>query len=79
MNNSLQIQLVTLANGQRLLRLADEATGLTLERRLNPEQPLVAQKTKLGQMFEAMLRSELERLPEFISGMPASPSRRGGP
>ena len=55
----MQIQLVTLTNGQRLLRMEDEASGLTLERRLHPEKPLVAQKARMMQLFQSMLQSEL--------------------
>jgi len=53
------MQLLTLADGSRLLRLEDAASGLSLERRLDPEKPLVAQKTRLLQLFEAMLREEM--------------------
>jgi hypothetical protein len=59
MNNNISIQLITLTTGGRLLRLEDPGTGLSLERKLNPEKPVVPQKAKLLQLFEAMLQSEL--------------------
>ncbi len=59
MNTSPRIQLLTLASGERLLRLEDDETGLSLERKLDPQKSLVAQKTKLLRLFEEMLHSEL--------------------
>lgn len=59
MNNNLRIQLITLTTGGRLLRVEDPGTGLSLERKLNPEKPVVSQKAKLLQLFEAMIQSEL--------------------
>ena len=59
MNTSPRIQLLTLASGERLLRLEDDGTGLSLERKLDPQKSLVAQKTKLLRLFEEMLHSEL--------------------
>jgi hypothetical protein len=58
MNSSIHLQLITLAHGERLLRLEDNATGLSLERKLQPDKPVVAQKTKLLRLFEAMLQTE---------------------
>ena len=59
MNASLHIQLLTLTDGRRILRLEDEVTGLSLERRLHPDKPLVAQKAKLQRLFAAMLEGEM--------------------
>ena len=58
MNSSIHLQLITLAHGERLLRLEDNATGLSLEKKLQPDKPVVAQKTKLLRLFEAMLQNE---------------------
>jgi hypothetical protein len=58
MNDTIHMQLLTLVDGHRILRLEDPATGLSLERRLDPEKPLVAQKARLLQYFETMLQSE---------------------
>lgn len=59
MNANTHIQLITLNTGGRLLRLEDPETGLSVERKLDPEKPLVAQKAKLIRLFEDMLRAEL--------------------
>lgn len=59
MNTALHMQLVTLANGHRLLRLEDANSGLSLEKKLHPEKPLVAQKERLCQLFAAMLQDEM--------------------
>lgn len=59
MNTSPRIQLLTLANGERLIRLEDDESGLSLERKLNPQLPVVGQKAKMLRLFEEMLRSEL--------------------
>jgi hypothetical protein len=54
-----RIQLLALANGERLLRIEDEETGLSLERKLNLTLPVVAQKTKLLRLFVELMRGEL--------------------
>lgn len=59
MNDTPRIQLLTLSGGERILRLEDEESGLSLERRLIPHLPLVEQKTKLVRMFQEMVRKEL--------------------
>ncbi|MDB6003174.1 MAG: hypothetical protein JWR15_161 [Prosthecobacter sp.] len=58
MHTPIHIHLITLAHGERLLRLEDDATGLSLERKLQSDKPVVAQKTKLLRLFEAMLQNE---------------------
>lgn len=59
MKDNIQIQLITLTSGGRLLRLDDPETGLSVERKLDPEKPLVAQKAKLVRLFDEMLRAEI--------------------
>ena len=59
MKPELHIQLITLATGERLLRLEDPESGLTLERKLHPGKPLVSQKARLLALFQAMLQNEL--------------------
>jgi hypothetical protein len=58
MNTDIRIQLLTLAHGEKLIRLEHDSTGLSVERKLHPEKPLVAQKAKLMRLFEAMLQGE---------------------
>ncbi len=59
MNSNIHIHLITPNTGGRVLRLEDPETGLSVERKLNPQKPLVAQKAKLTRLFEAMLQNEL--------------------
>ena len=59
MNSNIHIELITLTTGGRVLRLEDPETGLSVERKLDPEKPLLAQKAKLIRLFEAMLQSEM--------------------
>ena len=59
MNENIHIQLITLTTGGQLLRLEDPETGLSVERKLDPERPLLGQKARLARLFEAMLQVEL--------------------
>ena len=47
MQNYIEIQLVKLADGGRVLRLSQETSALSLEQRLNGQQPVVRQKIRL--------------------------------
>jgi hypothetical protein len=56
----IQMELVNLKGGQRLLRLTEPKSGLSLERKLSPEQLVANQKEQLLSVFEAALaRAEL--------------------
>lgn len=55
----IQVDLIKLANGDRLLRLSEAASGLSLEKRLDPRHPVVRQKERLLRAFEAALEREL--------------------
>jgi len=58
--DNIQITLLRLKDGSRLLRLSEPETGLALERALNPSRPVLRQKQQLKALFEAMLqRSEV--------------------
>ncbi len=58
--NNIQIDLIKLAGGDRLLRLTETRSGLSLEKKLDPQKPVVGQKEKLLGVFEAVLtRAEL--------------------
>lgn len=59
MNDKIQIQLVKLADGARLLRFSEKATGLCLEKRLEARQAVVRQKTRLLREFEELLSREI--------------------
>lgn len=52
----IQITLLRLKDGSRVLRLTEPDTGLTLERTLNPQRPLLSQKQQLKSLFESMLQ-----------------------
>jgi hypothetical protein len=56
-HDKIQIDLVKLAGGGRLLRFSDPSTGLALEKRLEPDQPVVRQREKLSRVFDAALAS----------------------
>ena len=59
-HHNIQMDLVKMADGGRLLRLTDARSGLALEQVLDPQQPVVRQKEKLLRVFEAALaRAEL--------------------
>ncbi|HEY9172248.1 MAG TPA: hypothetical protein VI136_08200 [Verrucomicrobiae bacterium] len=53
--NNIQIDLIKLAGGDRLLRLSEAQTGLSLEKKLDPRKPVVGQKEKLLGVFQAAL------------------------
>ncbi len=58
--NKIQIDLIKLAGGERLLRLTESLSGLSLEKKLDPQKPVASQKEKLLGVFEAALaRAEL--------------------
>ena len=58
--NKIQIDLIKLVGGERLLRLTEPASGLSLERKLDPKQAVACQKERLLGVFEAALaRAEL--------------------
>ena len=59
MPKPIQIELVKLPNGDRLLRLSDPASGLCLEKKLDPRQAVTRQKQLLLQVFEATLAREI--------------------
>ena len=59
-HDKIQTDLVKLADGGRLLRLTEPSTGLSLERKIDPKQPVLRQKRQLLNLFEAALaRAEL--------------------
>ena len=51
----IQIELIKLNGGDRLLRLAEPGSGLSLERKLDAQRPVVDQKQELLTVFEAAL------------------------
>ena len=58
--STIQIDLIKLVSGERLLRLTEPQSGLSLEQKLDAKQPVVRQKQQLLGVFEAALaRAEL--------------------
>ena len=53
--DTIQITLLKLKDGTRLLRLTESETGLALERALNPNRPLLRQKQQLKALFDSTL------------------------
>lgn len=53
--DTIQITLLKLKDGTRLLRLIESETGLALERALNPNRPLLRQKQQMKALFDSML------------------------
>jgi len=54
-HKTVQFDLVKLLNGERILRLTDPHSGLSLEKKLKPAEAVVPQKKRLIQVFEAAL------------------------
>jgi len=58
--DKIQFDLVKLLNGERIFRLTDQQSGLSLEKKLKASEAVVRQKDRLLQVFEAALaRAEL--------------------
>jgi len=56
----IQVELIKLQGGERLLRLTEPQSGLSLERKLDPTRPVIDQKKQLLSAFDAALaRAEL--------------------
>ena len=53
--SKIQIDLIKLAGGERLLRLSETQSGLSLEKKLDPQKSVVGQKERLLGVFEAAL------------------------
>ncbi len=52
---NIQIDLIKLMGGERLLRLTEPQSGLSLEKKLDPKKPVASQKEKLLGVFDAAL------------------------
>ena len=59
----IQFDLIKLLNGERILRLTEPRSGLSLEKKLSPADAVVRQKENLLGVFEAALaRAELMKV-----------------
>lgn len=59
MKREFEMVLLKLADGARILRFNEPASGLCLEKRLEPDQSVARQKERWKQVFAAMLEREL--------------------
>ena len=56
----IQVELIKLQGGERLFRLTEPQSGLSLERKLDPARPVIDQKKQLLSAFDAArARAEL--------------------
>ena len=59
MKCSVELLLLKLADGGRILRFYEPSSGLCLEKRLNPDESVVQQKARWEKVFANMLEREL--------------------
>ena len=59
MKRNIEMLLLKLADGARVLRLSEPESGLCLEKRLVPDQPVARQKQRWKQVFLLVLEREL--------------------
>lgn len=59
MKRDIELLLLKLADGGRILRLSESRSGLCLEKRLDPQESVARQKERWQQVFVAMLEREL--------------------
>ena len=59
MKREIDMLLLGLKDNVRILRLSEPQSGLCLEKRLDPQVPVVRQKQHWKQVFTAMLEREL--------------------
>lgn len=59
MKREIELLLLKLADGGRVLRFTEPVSGLCLEKRLEPKQSIARQKQRWKQVFTAMLEREL--------------------
>jgi hypothetical protein len=51
----IEFELIKLVSGERILRLTEPESGLSLEKKLNPAEAVVRQKERLLRVFETAL------------------------
>ena len=59
MKRGIEILLLKLTDGGRVLRFCEPSSGLCLEKRLQPEEPVARQKKRWERVFVEMLQREL--------------------
>jgi hypothetical protein len=59
MKRDIELLLLKLADGGRIMRLSESQSGLCLEKRLDSHESVARQKARWKQVFVAMLEREL--------------------
>ncbi len=59
MKRSIEMLLLKLADGGRVLRFYEPTSGLCLEKRLHPDESVAHQKERWQRVFSSMLEREL--------------------
>ncbi len=59
MKRSIEMLLLKLADGARILRFYEPSSGLCLEKRLQPDESVARQKQRWQRVFAEMLDREL--------------------
>ena len=59
MKRNVELLLLKLADGERILRWSEQGSGLCLEKRLDSKEPVARQKDRWQKVFLAMLEREL--------------------
>jgi hypothetical protein len=59
MKRNIELLSLKLTDGGRVLRWSEPQSGLCLEKRLDPQQPVARQKERWQNVFLAMLEREL--------------------
>jgi hypothetical protein len=54
--DKIQVELIKLVGGERLLRLLDLASGMTLEMKVDPKLPVLRQKKRMIDVFATALK-----------------------
>jgi hypothetical protein len=59
MKRSVEMLLLKLTDGGRIMRFYEPSSGLCLEKRLQPDEPVARQKKRWERVFVEMLEREL--------------------
>jgi hypothetical protein len=59
MKREIEMLLLKLSDGSRILRFSEQQSGLSLEKRLESKEPAARQKQRWMEVFLAMLEREL--------------------
>ena len=60
MTPEIELKSLKLADGERILRFSEQKSGLCLEKRLDPKQPVAKQAERWRGVFVNMLKREID-------------------